>query len=175
MAGPVPNRLSARCLPNQYAGTPRPPSSVPELVASMICVNGTTALLGSASTLRRPPDMSLTFFAQSVSISWKMSCGENALCIFQVIVCCACPPGDCPGAFVAWVVGGAFCERHAVASDASPDTDAYLSRFLRSKGNLLTPRPSGRCHKEIPAPRFCQAGRDFRPAEAAASRRGAGR
>src|SRR3990170_4722136 len=114
-----------------------------------------TAFTGSASIFRRPPDISSTLAFQRRKYSWKMSLPAHPDWTFQVTDSC-CVIGvvgagaPTPGVPAAVATGaGAFWERHAVASDASPETDAYLSRLRRSKrGNptsttsLVATRPA---------------------------------
>ena len=69
-SGPAPYSPKAGCLPNQNAGMPWPPSSVPLLTASTTCNPGTTAPAGSISIFRRPPVSSAAFFVQSTANSW---------------------------------------------------------------------------------------------------------
>src|SRR3990172_8796088 len=70
----------------------------------------------------------------------------DSCCVIGVVGAGAPTPGV-PAAVATGA--GAFWERHAVASDASPETDAYLSRLRRSKrGNptsttsLVATRPA---------------------------------
>src|SRR3989442_1339484 len=116
--GPVPKGLAARSLLNQYAGTPCPPSRVPECTASMSWKAPATAPDGRMSPLKRPAEISSTFFPQSTKTSWKISRRAHVLCILNVTFGCwviwPTPPAVAVAAAPApGALGGAFCDRHA--------------------------------------------------------------
>jgi len=89
------------------------------------------------SIFSRPPDISSTLFAQFRNIVWKRSLPAHPDWTFHVTVCCGWAAlvagAPIPGVADAVAVVGAFCERHAVARDARPLTDAYLRRLRLSR------------------------------------------
>src|SRR6266511_385505 len=87
-----------------------------------------TALTGSASILRRPPDISSTIAFQSRNSSWKMSLPAHPDWIFQVIVSARATTFVAAAPVPAGVgdVDGAFDDKHDVMKAPRPVRDPYL-------------------------------------------------